>query len=66
MFEAYARSNDTKHEYKKYHVIKVIPDDAVLAVVEEYECKYKVVRGSDRIQWVTIDTREDMEIHLLE
>ena len=38
--------------------MKVTPDDAVQAVVEEYECTYKVVRCGDRIQWVIIDTRE--------
>ena len=36
VFEAYPRSNDTENVYKKYHVIKVVLDDAVQAVVEEY------------------------------
>ena len=37
MFEAYPSDGENKEEYKKYHVIKVIPDDAVEVQVEEEE-----------------------------
>ena len=35
VFEAYPSDGEGKEEFKKYHVIKVIPDDAVELIVEE-------------------------------
>ena len=47
-------------------MIKVVPDDAVQAVVEEEERKYRLVRCGDRIQWEKVESTEAMEMNLLE
>ena len=61
VFEAYPRDGEGKEEFKKYHFIKVIPDDAVEVRVEETEQVYRIVGVGENLQWGTIDTREDME-----
>ena len=53
-------------EYKKYHTIKVIPDDAVTVSVEESDSRFAVKSEGEKIQWETIDTREEMEEQLLQ
>ena len=45
-------------EYKKYHVIKVIPDDAITVTVEESDSGFAVKSEGEKIQLETIDTRE--------
>ena len=52
-------------QFHKYHVIKVIPTDAVQATVDETEEGYIVTAVGERMQWETIDSREEMEMHLL-
>ena len=47
-------------------MIKVIPDNTVQAEVEEDESKYRLVKCSDQILWEKVDSRESMEMHLLE
>ena len=58
VFEAYPSDGEGKKEFKKYHVIKVISDDAVEVRVEETEQVYRVVGVGENLQWETIDTRE--------
>ena len=65
VFEAYPKNGETDGEYKKYHVIKVISDDLVEVSVEENEKSFIVKSEGEKIQWETIDTREEMEEQLL-
>ena len=64
VFEAYPSNGEKEGEYKKYHVIKVIPDDAVEVQVEEEDKELIMKSVGERIQWETIDTREKIEKHL--
>jgi hypothetical protein len=66
VFESYPPKKDKPEEYSKHHVLKVILDDAMQAEVEVVEDGYRVVRIGDRLQWETVDTREEMEQHLLD
>ena len=66
VFEAYPKNGEKDGEYKKYHVIKVIPDDAVEVSVKENDKIFIVTSVGEKIQWETIDTREEMEKHLLQ
>ena len=61
MFEAYPSDGEGKEEFKKYHVIKVIPDDAVEVQVEQTEQVYRIIGVGESLQWEIIDTREEME-----
>ena len=65
VFESYPPKQNRHDEYSKYHVIKIILDDVVQVEVETLDDGYRVTRVGDRIQWETVDAREDMELHLL-
>ena len=65
MFKSYPPKKNKQNEYSKYHVIKIIPDDAVKVEVETLDDGYRVTRLGDRIQWETVDAREEMELQLL-
>ena len=47
-------------------MLKVIPDDAVKATVEEGEQGYRMMTSGGAMQWKVIDLREEMEKHLLQ
>ena len=51
--------------YKK-HVLKVIPDDAETTMVEEGEQGYRLKATGGTMQWTVVDSREEMEKHLLQ
>ena len=53
-------------EYKKYHVIKVIPDDAITVSVEESDSSFAVKSEGEKIQWEKIYNRVEMEEQLLQ
>ena len=65
VFESYPPKKNKQNEYIKYHVIKIILDDAVQVKVETLDNGYRVIKLVDRIQWETVDAREDRELHLL-
>ena len=52
--------------FHKQHVLKVIPDDAVMVIVEDGEQGYRVEIIGGAMQWEVIDLREEMEKHLLQ
>ena len=52
--------------FHKKHVLKVIPDDAVMATVEEGGQGYRMTTSGRDMQWEVIDLREEMEKHLLQ
>ena len=49
VFEAYPKNGEIDGEYKKYHVIKVIPDDAVEVSVEENDESFIVKIEGEKI-----------------
>ena len=61
VFEAYPKNGGINGEYKKYHIIKVIPDDAIAVSFEENYRSFVFKSKGEKIQWETIDTREEME-----
>ena len=50
----------------KQHVLKVIPDDAVTAIVEDGEQGYRMEISGGAMHWEVIDSRKEMELHLLQ
>ena len=65
-FEAYSMKKDKHGEYSTHHVLKVIPDDAIQVEIEMVDDGYQITKTGDRIQWETVDLREEMELQLLE
>ena len=61
MFEAYPIDSKNNEEFKKCHVIKVIPDDSVEVQVKEAEHVFIIIRMRESLQWETIDTREEIK-----
>jgi len=57
---------DKHGEYSTHHMLKVIPDDAIQVEVEMVDNGYRITKTGDRIQWETVDSREEMELQLLE
>ena len=47
-------------------MLKVIPDDAIQVEIEMVDDGYRITKMGDRIQWETVDSREEMELQLLE
>ena len=60
VFESYPPKNDKLEEYRKHHVLKVIPGDSMQAEFETVEDGYIVLQTGDRIQWGAVDSREEM------
>ena len=58
-------NKDKQGEYSTHHVLKVIPDDAIQVSIELVDDGYRITKMGDRIQWETVDLREEMELHLL-
>ena len=52
--------------FYKQHVLKVIPDDAVTTMVEEGGQGYRLKTTGGAMQWTAVDSREEMEKHLLQ
>ena len=65
VFKAYSMKKDKQYEYSAHHIIKIIPDDAVQVEVDTVDNGYRIIKMGDRIQWETVDYREEMELQLL-
>ena len=66
VFEAYPQVEGSENMFHKQHVLKVIPDDAVMTMVEEGGKGYKMTTIGGAMQWTVVDSREEMEKHLLQ
>ena len=58
VFEAYPQIDGREDMFHKQHVLKVIPDDAVMATVEDGEQGYRMETSGGAMQWELIDSME--------
>ena len=65
VLESYTIKRNKQDEYSAHHVIKIIPDDAVQVEVETLDDGYRVTRVGDRIQWETVDSKDELELQIL-
>ena len=66
VFEAYPWIEDNQNVYHKQHVLKVILDDTVTTMVEESDQGYRINTKGGAMQWKVLDSRKEMEKHLLQ
>ena len=65
MFKAYPRNGTNDMEFKKYHVLKVVPADAIQAAARNVGDHYKITTTGAKIEWAIIDDLKEMEFCLL-
>ena len=66
VFEAYPNHTTDEHLFKTHHVIKVPPPDSVEVSVKKHIDVIQITKHTEqKMQWQHVDTKLDMEKHLL-